>query len=715
MMSASLFRAMLLASALGCAGPSFAQQTHNDDAESELDAVVEPPKAPPVKVEPAGAADLRDAIRRIAVRPNDSYALADAGYASLKLGDATAAYNFFVKANTLQPSDARIKSGLAQALVRKENPFEALRYFDEAQRLGASERSFALDRALAYDLLGNFERAQQDYQLARTFGTSDETITRHAISLSLSGKASEADVMLGPLLERDNMEAWRARSFMLAARGDTREAGKIAAAFMPEAEVRRLDYYFRQMPKLTPAQQAAALHFGHFPTNGNIGRDSQQIQQIAAASPPKPAPVAGGDRLTPSGTPLGPKQGPKDSKQGAAKAKAAKDQKEQPKAVAVKSESSDQKSGKKPKEDKDKKSKDAVVPPVRTASAQAAIDKAKVAKRGVVINTPLPTPDKAAPKVSVSKPVATIPTPVSQPAQTDVVVPTPSAPPVVKPATVATATPAPVSAGFESLETAKAQPSPAIPAPVIPAPAMEQPKVDVIAAILPPVSAEQNKPDPVPASAGPVTATPTSVATQIPQPQGPNLDGTPLRTAVEPVALPPIATAQPASQAEPVPSPKTAENAPGKPFDLGAVVASIEIPDSEQQAKVVPVDIKKIKPQPAKTDPASSAKGDTAKDAKAKAAQAKANAARHWVQIATGSDMNGLAFDFRRMAKKSPALFDGKEGWTAAWGKSRRLLVGPFDDMKSAKKWETDFRKSGGDGFAWKSAEGEVVDKLKGK
>jgi Flp pilus assembly protein TadD len=252
MMSASLFRAMLLASALGCAGPSFAQQTHNDDAESELDAVVEPPKAPPVKVEPAGAADLRDAIRRIAVRPNDSYALTDA-----------------VKANTLQPSDARIKSGLAQALVRKENPFEALRYFDEAQRLGASERSFALDRALAYDLLGNFERAQQDYQLARTFGTSDETITRHAISLSLSGKASEADVMLGPLLDRDNMEAWRARSFMLAARGDTREAGKIAAAFMPEAEVRRLDYYFRQMPKLTPAQQAAALHFGHFPTNGN--------------------------------------------------------------------------------------------------------------------------------------------------------------------------------------------------------------------------------------------------------------------------------------------------------------------------------------------------------------------------------------------------------------------------------------------------------------
>jgi hypothetical protein len=56
-----------------------------------------------------------------------------------------------------------------------------------------------------------------------------------------------------------------------------------------------------------------------------------------------------------------------------------------------------------------------------------------------------------------------------------------------------------------------------------------------------------------------------------------------------------------------------------------------------------------------------------------------------------------------------------KPGWTASWGKSRRLLVGPFDDMKTAKKWEADFRKAGGDGFAWKSAEGEVIDKLKGK
>jgi hypothetical protein len=43
------------------------------------------------------------------------------------------------------------------------------------------------------------------------------------------------------------------------------------------------------------------------------------------------------------------------------------------------------------------------------------------------------------------------------------------------------------------------------------------------------------------------------------------------------------------------------------------------------------------------------------------------------------------------------------------------LLVGPFTDQKIAKKWESDFKKAGGDGFMWKSENGVVVTALKGK
>jgi hypothetical protein len=143
--------------------------------------------------------------------------------------------------------------------------------------------------------------------------------------------------------------------------------------------------------------------------------------------------------------------------------------------------------------------------------------------------------------------------------------------------------------------------------------------------------------------------------------------------------------------------------AESKPFDLGSVVDSIDIPQQEQVREVAPVDLKKIKPVAPKVE-------ETPKGSKV-----ASSPARIWVQIATGADVNSLAFEYRRLSKKSPALFSNLGGYTAVWTKMRRLVVGPFTDMKSAKKWEADFRKNGGDGFVWTSENGAVVDPLKGK
>ena len=168
--------------------------------------------------------------------------------------------------------------------------------------------------------------------------------------------------------------------------------------------------------------------------------------------------------------------------------------------------------------------------------------------------------------------------------------------------------------------------------------------------------------------------------------------------------------------AAPVNTPTPQPVAAAPVFDLAAIVGSIEIPESEQKPSAIPVDLKKIKPpapkpaaavdvpKPAKIDPKAAAK------AKAEAA----SPARFWVQIATG-DASALGFDYRKWSKKSPDLFKGQSGWTSAWGKTSRLLVGPFADMKIAKKWEGDFRKAGGNGFMWKSENGVVVTVLKSK
>ncbi|MEY4574721.1 MAG: hypothetical protein RL251_843 [Pseudomonadota bacterium] len=541
------FCSVLVFSAVGVSHAVYAQAVD----ESALEALdQQTPAAVPNIVEPAGAVELRDAMRRISFSPSDADALADAGNASLLLGDANAALNFFTRANTIRPNNSRIVSGLAIATVRTENPFEALRLFDDAVRLGASERSIAADRALAFDLLGNFGRAQQDYQLARTVASSDDIIIRQAVSLSLAGQKEQADAMLLPLLQRNSPTAWRARAFMLAARGDLRESNKVAQGFMDAPSAQKMERFFRLMPNLTGAQQAAAIHLGHFPTSQSVGRDSEQVRRVAATAQQSAVGPAQ-NRLIPSGAPLG-------TKPTAAR---------------------DAKSEAKPQSKPDRKTQERV-------EVQAAVP-----------TTPRPDPvvAKVEPAVTVAGTTPTAQEPVS------------------------------------------------------------------LAAAMPP--------QPAPAK---IIAAPTAV---------------------------------PASTA-------SANASVG--LSLDAIVGALEIPESEQRPSEIPVDLKKLKPVTPKAAADASKAPKIDPKAAAKAKLEAANPARIWVQIATG-EASGLGFDYRKLTKNNAVLFKAQKPWTSPWGKTARLLVGPFPDVKAAKKWEGDFKKAGGDAFMWKSEIGVPVNALKVK
>ena len=549
-MDVTILRSLGFCSALvfsaGALSPAVHAQAVDESALEALDQKT--PAVVPDIVEPAGAVELRDAMRRISFNPSDADALADAGNAALLLGDANAALNFFTRANALRPNNSRIVAGLATATVRTENPFEALRLFDDAVRLGADQRSIAADRALAFDLLGNFGRAQQDYQLARTVASSDDIIIRQAVSLSLAGQKEQADAMLLPLLQRNSPAAWRARAFMLAARGDVRESNKVAQGFMDAPSAQRMERFFRLMPNLTGAQQAAAIHLGHFPTSQAVGRDSEQVRRVAATVP-QPAIAPAQNRLIPSGAPLG------------TKPTAARD---------VKSEA-------KPQSKPDRRAQERV-------EVQAAVP------------TP-PRPDPVVAKVELAAAVA-VTTPIAQ----------------------------------EPVSLAAATPSQPAPAKIIAAP----------------------------------TAVPASTATA------------------------------------------------SAGFSLDAIVGAIEIPESEQRPSEVPVDLKKLKPVTPKAVADASKAPKIDPKAAAKAKLEAANPARIWVQIATG-EASGLGFDYRKLTKNNPALFKAQKPWTSPWGKTARLLVGPFPDVKAAKKWEGDFKKAGGDAFMWKSEIGVPVNALKVK
>lgn len=629
-----------------------------DADESGLDALDKAPPAFQAGREPPGAVELRSAMRRIAQYSDDADALADAGNASLTLGDANAALNFFTRANALRPNNGRIVSGLATATVRTENPFEALRLFDDAVRLGISERSIAVDRALAFDLLGNFARAQQDYRLARTASTSDDLVIRQAISLSLAGDKSAADGMLIPLLKKNNARAWRARAFMLAARGEFRESTKVTQGFMDANSAQRMERYLRLMPELTGAQQAAAIHLGHFAAIHNVGRDSEQVRRLASTIPAV-EPIKNESRLIPSGDPLGPKatkgRPSKDEKNPSRRDRKAKDDQAMKVATANIPDSI-----RLPKTDKSR---------MVTETARAKVEEAQVAKTMTVTKSAeLPQPESARPLVKVAKPPNN---------------------PVKLPVTRSLSAASPDAARTPGSGDN------------VPSVAQSQPAKNG-ATVVVPVSGTGVRPLATTVTTAPVMAISGSV-------QGPTPGGQPIAGTTP--SLPSRAEAPPVTGVATV-KPEVPPATMKATFDLAAIVGSIEIPDSEQKPSAVPVNLKKLKPASPKLAAADPIKGGKLDPKAAAKVAIPTNPARFWVQIATG-EASALGYDYRKWIKKSPDLFKGHDGWTSAWGKTSRLLVGPFVDLKAAKKWEFDFRKAGGNGFGWKSENGVVVTALK--
>lgn len=147
---------------------------------------------------------------------------------------------------------------------------------------------------------------------------------------------------------------------------------------------------------------------------------------------------------------------------------------------------------------------------------------------------------------------------------------------------------------------------------------------------------------------------------------------------------------------------KPVQSAPVKK-SLADIIGGITIPEEERVTKVVPVNLDAI--QPAKPKP------KVVKKVEVKPKEPE-HPKRYWVQIATGANRDALKYDYRRISKKQGSLFKGHKAWTSRWGKTRRLIVGPFDDFKAAKTFEASFRKGGGDGFAWASANGVEVNEL---
>ncbi|MET0241513.1 MAG: SPOR domain-containing protein [Sphingobium sp.] len=228
---------------------------------------------------------LNQNLTRLARQPTDMEALIGAGVASYELGDAQAANGFFTRANLVNPRVGRVKLGLALVALSLKNPRDAAMYFDDAERLGEPATRYRKERALAYDLAGQQDKAQRDYVTALGSDPSNADLIRaYAVSLGISGRVTEAETQLRPLLVASDRAAWRDRTMILAMNGRSAEARKIAQSIMPKSLADGMEPYLARMASLDAGQKAAAAHYGQFPAEG--------LRLAVATTPTAPPPAA---------------------------------------------------------------------------------------------------------------------------------------------------------------------------------------------------------------------------------------------------------------------------------------------------------------------------------------------------------------------------------------------------------------------------------------
>src|SRR5205085_5995291 len=130
---------------------------------------------------------------------------------------------------------------------------------------------------------GDNARAQRDYYVVLAAGPDPVVSRRLALSQAMAGDVRGAEQTLLPLLQKQDLAAYRTRAFALAIAGRGEEAVQIAETMLPATLSGRMSPYLRYMPRLTRAQQAAAANLGAFPAAGEIGRDDPALAAYAAS------------------------------------------------------------------------------------------------------------------------------------------------------------------------------------------------------------------------------------------------------------------------------------------------------------------------------------------------------------------------------------------------------------------------------------------------
>jgi len=637
-------------------------------------------------------ADLLAAqMRQLAANPRDLNALATAGELSLKLGDLSAAASLFARADKIDAGNGRVKAGMAAILVRSERPGEALRFYEQAERSGLPPARYAADRGLAYDLVGEQERAQRDYRTALAASRDDETVRRYALSLGISGRQAEALAQLDPLIRRQDRAGWRAQAFVLAMNGDTAAATKIVTAMMPGNLAQGLAAFFQRLPSLSPVDRAFAVHFGEIqPTPERIA-DARLIPKLPPLAGSAPVQVAA---VTPTviAQPVA-----RDTRRSRSAAPVQRVQAAPVQATPV-------------------QTAPVQAPPVQTVPVQVA-----------AVPSPAPSPPPvvfAAPR-AVVQPLPPTPTPPVQVAAAPVA-PVQSSAATQRADSVLARIVANLSIPAEELGVAEAAPATArspLPVRVAAAPASAAGRRvvaeasakeardtavrRVVAARLTGNAAADDKVAPlVDARGRPLTPAQRRAAARkaaVEQAAAVAADEKPLTPAQK------RAAARKAAAEEAV-----AAVDDDKPLTPAQKRAAARKAAAEEKA-LTPAEKRAL----ARKDAADGKKAAAAKAVADKAAAekkaARSNPARIWVQVASGANDAYLGQAWKTIAAKAPQAFRGKAGYSQSVRATNRVMTGPFKTEAEARAFVNQLAKQGVPSYSVSTEAGEAVTRLPAK
>ncbi|OJW73881.1 MAG: hypothetical protein BGO57_02465 [Sphingomonadales bacterium 63-6] len=251
-----------------------------------------------------------------------------------------------------------------------------------------------------------------------------------------------------------------------------------------------------------------------------------------------------------------------------------------------------------------------------------------------------------------------------------------------------------------------------------------KPAADVKAPAQTPPPARAQQPTPAIAAQLPPPSTPTPAPVPQPAFSLPPSSGSQVALAAQPAAASQAAPALANDTPPPAPAsladafaefssgPAKVAPAPGA-VDITRIAVRRE-PDKKAEAEKAKAEAEKAKAEADKKAAAERKKAEAEKkkqeaEKKAEAKKKADNPSRVWVQVGTGQNRSAIAFTWRKFQKEQSKLFGSRKGYVAAWGRTNRLLTGPFTSAKEANAFIKQLKSAGIDCFIFTSDAGEEV------